>query len=275
MATTARRRGSSAAQRGTSLPAGAAQRLLAIWRGFRTSPPDLVGTPRFRRELVGVVLVLLAMLSAYVIGRGGDEGRFVAWWGENLQRSFGKGALLVPMLLALASLRAFGGQSGRILEARHYLGGFAFAVAVAGLLHLGDRSLAAAPGGALGMSVATLSHRILGPFGAGLVLFAIGVMGIFLLAGSDLQTFSNDVRDLGSVIWTGIVLATAALAAVVRNFASAVRQYEQKPTTADPAPGQQPAPQTPVSGGVVVRNTKTLNKPETPAPGEKPGKAAV
>ena len=79
MATTARRRGPSAVQRGGSFPGGVTQRLMAIWRGFRTSPPDLIGTPRFRREFAGVVLVLLAMLSAYVIGRGGDEGRFVAF----------------------------------------------------------------------------------------------------------------------------------------------------------------------------------------------------
>jgi S-DNA-T family DNA segregation ATPase FtsK/SpoIIIE len=208
---------------------------MAIWSGFRSSPPELIGTARFRRELVGVVLVLLAMLSAYVIGRGGDEGRFVAWWGENLQRSFGKSALLVPLLLALAALRAFGGQSGRILEARHYLGGFAFAISVAGLLQLGDRSLDPAPGGALGMSVATLSHRIMGPFGAGLVLFAIGVMGVFLLAGSDLQTFSNDVRDLFSVIWAGLVMVAFAVLTVVRNFVGAVRKYEQRRSESDTA----------------------------------------
>ena len=254
MATTARKRGPSAVQRGTSFPVGVSRRLTAIWHSFRTSPPDLIGTPRFRRELVGVVLVLLAMLSAYVIGRGGDEGRFVAWWGENLQRSFGKGALLVPMLLALASLRAFGGQSGRILEARHYLGSFAFAVAVAGLLHLGDRTDAAAPGGALGMSVATLSHRILGPFGGGLVLFAIGVMGIFLLAGSDLQTFSNDVRDLFAVIWTGLVMVAAAVVSVVRNFVGAVRRYEQKTAAVAPPSGLPSGTASSQSGPVVARN---------------------
>ncbi len=255
MATTARKRGPSAVQRGTSFPTSVSQRLVTILRGFRSSPPELIGTPRFRRELVGVVLVLLAMLSAYVIGRGGDEGRFVAWWGEHLQLSFGKGALMVPLLLALASLRAFGGQSGRILEARHYLGSFAFAVSVAGLLHLGDRSFAAAPGGALGMSVATLSHRILGPFGGGLVLFAVGVMGIFLLAGSDLQTFSNDVRDLFTVIWSGIVMLTAVAVSAARSFVGAVRRYEQQKT----APAASPATvrngdASPLPTPVVARN---------------------
>ncbi|MCA9878655.1 MAG: DNA translocase FtsK 4TM domain-containing protein, partial [Thermomicrobiales bacterium] len=236
------------------------QRLGAFSRGFRGSLPELTGTPRFRREFVGVVLVILAMLSAYVVGRGGDEGRFVAWWGENLQRSFGEAALLVPLLLALASLRAFGGQTGRILEARHYLGGFAFAVAVAGLLHLGERNPAAAPGGALGMSVAALSHRILGPFGAGLVLFAIGVMGIFLLAGSDLQTFSNDARDLFTVIWSGAALLVAAIVATTRNFVSAVRAYDQRGQSAAGKAPAVPEPP-PVQRGVVARNNTVLETP--------------
>lgn len=266
MATTARKRGASAGSRGTSFPSGVARRLTTIWHGLRSSPPDLIGTPRFRREFVGVVLVLLAMLSSYVIGRGGDEGRFVAWWGENLQRSFGKGALLVPLLLALASLRAFGGQSGRILEARHYLGGFAFSVSVAGLLHLGDRTLAAAPGGALGMSVASISHRILGPFGAGLVLFALGVMGIFLLAGSDLQTFSNDVRDLFAVIWSGLVMLVATGTSVVRNFAGAIRRYEeQKPEpTALRGPERSNAAKA-SQAAVVARNKGNPVAPDIPA----------
>ena len=253
MATTARKRGAPAVQRGTTISTGVSQRLVAIWQGFRSSPPELMGTPRFRRELVGVVLVLLAMLSAYVIGRGGDEGRFVAWWGENLQRSFGKSALLVPLLLALAALRAFGGQSGRILEARHYLGAFAFAVSVAGLIQLGDRSLEQVPGGALGMSVATLSHRIMGPFGAGLVLFALGVMGIFLLAGSDLQTFSNDVRELFAVIWTGLVMLITAIVAVVRNFVRAVRNYEQSRSPGTTVKPDHPAPVS-IPAPVVARN---------------------
>lgn len=261
MATTARKRGPSAGRHGSSFPSVVWQRLGAFARGFRGSLPELMGTPRFRRELVGVVLVILAMLSAYVIGRGGDEGRFVAWWGENLQRSFGQAALLVPLLLALASLRAFGGQTGRILEARHYLGGFAFAVAVAGLLHLGERSPAVAPGGALGMSVATLSHRILGPFGAGLVLFAIGVMGIFLLAGSDLQTFSNDVRDLFAVIWNGVALLVTALVTVTRNFVLAVRTYDQGRQSAAGKAQAAPHPP-PVQVDVVARNNAIAATPK-------------
>jgi S-DNA-T family DNA segregation ATPase FtsK/SpoIIIE len=174
--------------------------------------------------------VLLALLSAYVIGRGGDEGRLVAWWGSSLDRALGRAAFLMPVLIALAALRAFGGQSGRVLEGRHYLGGFAFAVAVAGLLHLGGRSAADIAGGALGSSIATLSLRVLGPFGAGLGLFAVGVLAVFLLAGSDFQTFGNDVRALFNAIWSairGLIAAAAAVETKLRRFGASLRSPVQ------------------------------------------------
>ena len=209
MATTTRTRAAlsgspAAAKRARTQRTPLSARIANFGRSFHDTLPELAGTPRFRREMLAVVLVLLALLSAYVIGRGGDEGRFVSWWGTTLERSFGRAAFLVPVLLALAALRAFGGQPGRILEARHYLGGFAFSIAVVGLLQLGARPNAAGAGGALGMSVAGLAQRLLGPFGSGLALFAIGVLAIFLLAGSDLQTFSDDVAALIVVIWSAL-----------------------------------------------------------------------
>jgi len=195
--------------------------------------------------LLGVVLVLLALLSAYVIGRGGDEGRLVAWWGTSLDRSVGRAAFLVPVLIALAALRAFGGQPGRVLEGRHYLGGFAFAVAVVGLLQLGVRSTAEPSGGALGSAVATLAVRILGPFGAGLALFAAGVLAIFLLAGSDFQTFCDDVRALLEATWRAMTTLAAALGATeakIRHFGSALRSLHTDDVSADLLAGAAPVP---------------------------------
>src|SRR5215213_2094947 len=232
MATTTRTRkmsgSTSTSNKRTRIPLS--RRVATMHASARSSLPEIVGTPRFRRELLGVVLVLLALLSAYVIGRGGDEGRLVAWWGTSLDRSLGRAAFLVPVLIALASLRAFGGQTGRVLEGRHYLGGFAFAVAVVGLLQLGVRSAAEPAGGALGSAVAALAVRILGPFGAGLALFAAGVLSIFLLAGSDFQTFCNDVRALLEVTWRAIhsfVAALGAIASRIRRFGAALRSPQR------------------------------------------------
>jgi S-DNA-T family DNA segregation ATPase FtsK/SpoIIIE len=240
MATTTRTRamssrGSAGNSRGRATLSG---RLAGLSRTARASLPEIAGTPRFRRELLGVVLVLLALLSAYVIGRGGDEGRLVAWWGSSLDQSLGHAAFLVPVLIALAALRAFGGQSGRVLEGRHYLGGFAFAVAVVGLLQLGGRSEGQPAGGALGSSVASLSIRILGPFGAGLALFAVGVLAIFLLAGSDFQTFCADVRALAEATWRAISALISAAAATerrIRQFGSSLRSPRHEGAAVDTA----------------------------------------
>src|SRR5918998_447511 len=202
-------------------PNSLSRRVAAIYATARASLPEIAGTPRFRRELLGVVLVVLALLSAYVIGRGGDEGRLVAWWGSNLDRSLGRAAFLVPVLIALAALRAFGGQTGRILEGRHYLGGFAFSIAVVGLLQLGGRSETQLAGGALGSSVATLAVRILGPFGAGLALFAAGVLAVFLFPRRGFQNFCNDLRGLSGAIrraTSALVAATAAIETRIRRF---------------------------------------------------------
>jgi S-DNA-T family DNA segregation ATPase FtsK/SpoIIIE len=213
-------------------------RVAAIYATARASLPEIAGTPRFRRELLGVLLVLLALLSAYVIGRGGDEGRLVAWWGSSLDRSLGRAAFLVPVLIALAALRAFGGQTGRVLEGRHYLGGFTFSIAVVGLLQLGGRSDSELAGGALGRSVATLVERILGPFGAGLALFAAGVLAIFLLAGSDFQTFCNDVRALTGATWHAIravFVTIAAFETKIRRFGGSLRSFPHDDAGSDTA----------------------------------------
>lgn len=247
-----------------------AQRFASFTHALQTSLPEVIGTPRFQRELLGVSLVVLALLTAYVIGRGGDEGRLVAWWGQSLDRSLGRAAFLIPVLLALASLRAFGGQMGRVLEARHYLGAFAFAISVVGLLQLGGRDPRTPPGGALGAAVATLSVRLIGPFGAGVALFAIGVLAIFMLAGSDLQTFANDTQDLARVTW-GFALTIAAAAAALESKLREIRPAQPKPSVAlEAAPLPAPSPPTEQQKSVKGAPTRPPIRPEPPTPAPTP-----
>ena len=229
-----------------SLPARLRGRLDAAAEAM----PAFAGSPRLRREVLGVALVLVALLTAVVLGRGGDDGRLVDWWGGVLADSFGRAAPLVPLLTGLAALRALGNQPGPILDARHFLGGFLFAVAVVGLLQLGAGLADPAAGGYLGIAVATLSLRILGQLGAGLALFVVGVFAVFLLAGSDLQTFGADLRALLSLLGGGVakvaktVAATlgliyVALATAVSAVARLVRR--RPPRQPEPAKAQPPA----------------------------------
>ena len=167
--------------------------------------PDLVVSNRLRREILGVGLILVALMSAWVLGRGGDEGRLLAWWGRMLAACCGRAAPLVPILLGLVALRALGGQPGPVLQPRHYVGGFSFVVAVVGLLQLravaqlGTEAAADAAengGGYLGVAVASLLSGALGQVGSALLLLTAGTLAVFLLADTDLQTFWNDLRAL-------------------------------------------------------------------------------
>jgi S-DNA-T family DNA segregation ATPase FtsK/SpoIIIE len=184
---------SPAAQINDTLPLSG--RLKAVGNGLAGLLPDTLVSDRFRREIVGAILALLACLSSWSLGKGDQDGRLVQWLGDALHASFGRGAFLVPLFLILTTVRAFRTQQGEILLPRHYLGGAAFALAVTGLLQLSGSAIEN-DGGRLGLAVATLLKGAVGELGSGLILFAAGAIGVFLLAGTDLLTFWRDVRAL-------------------------------------------------------------------------------
>ena len=154
--------------------------------------PSVSLSDRLKREILGVALVLLALVSSWALGRGQSDGALIAWWGELLRTSLGKGAFLVPVLAALTAVRAFAQDPGPILLFRHYIGGTMFVVAVTGLLSFGP----GLPGGKVGDLVGDIARGTLGQLASGLVLFAVGVVAIFLLADTDLVTLDGEIRRL-------------------------------------------------------------------------------
>jgi hypothetical protein len=139
-----------AAQINDTLPLSG--RLRAVGNGLTGLLPDTLVSDRFRREIVGAILALLACLSSWSLGKGDQDGRLVQWLGDALHASFGRGAFLVPLFLILTTVRAFRTQEGEILLPRHYLGGAAFALAVTGLLQLSG-SAVENDGGRLGLEM--------------------------------------------------------------------------------------------------------------------------
>ncbi len=172
-------------------------RLYQVRTGLRSRFPALAVSDRLRREILGVTLVLMALISAWAIGRGERDGPIVAWWGETLIATLGLAAPLVPVFIALWAIRAFRDEPGPVLLARHYLGALAFTVATVGLLQLGATELNSHFGGNVGRFVEDTAHHTLGQLGSGLVLFAAGSVAVFLLADTDLRTFEHDLRALG------------------------------------------------------------------------------
>ncbi len=100
--------------------------------------------------------------------------------------------MLVPIFIALTAIRAFANQDGPILLFRHYVGGFLFAAASLGLLSFGGGGMS----GEAGMVVGDIARGAMGRLASGLVLFAAGVVSVFLLADTDLMSLERDVRRL-------------------------------------------------------------------------------
>ncbi len=172
-------------------------RLYQVRTGLQSRFPALAVSDRLRREMLGVTLVLMALISAWAIGRGERDGPIAAWWGETLIVSLGLAAPLVPLFIALWAIRAFRDEPGPVLLARHCLGGLAFTLATVGLLQLGATERESDLGGNVGQVVETVARHTLGQLGSGLVLFGAGFVAVFLLADTDLRTFEQDLRALG------------------------------------------------------------------------------
>ncbi len=172
-------------------------RLYQVRTGIRSRFPSLAVSDRLRREILAVTLVLMALISAWAIGRGERDGPIVAWWGETLMAALGLAAPLAPVFIALWAIRAFRDEPGPVLLARHYLGGLAFTLATTGLLQLGSTRRQSDLGGNVGRFLEDVAHHTLGQLGSGLVLFAAGCVAVFLLDDTDLRTFEQDLRALG------------------------------------------------------------------------------
>ncbi len=159
--------------------------------------PHLALVDRFHREVLGVALLFLAGLSGWALARGEQDGRLVVWSRDVLVSAYGQiGGWLVPVFLLLVSIRVFRDLDESILRPHHYIGGFALAVAGLGLLEMGVGRAGFHPGGNLGIGVATVTVDILGEVAAGVALYLIGTVAVFLLSSMSLVRFYHEVRWL-------------------------------------------------------------------------------
>ncbi len=154
--------------------------------------PTIEISDRLRREILGVSLVILALLTSWALGRGEGDGALVSWWSRTLRDLLGDGAPLVPVFLALAAIRTFANYGQPVLLFRHYIGGVMFATSILGLMSFDGPETAGIVGEALG----DLVEGALGFVASGLVLLAIGIVSVFLIADTDIQTLERDVRRL-------------------------------------------------------------------------------
>jgi len=242
---------STSKRRAATAKPGPIARAKARFAEFRQDLPSLMGSARMRREVLGGMLIIIAVLTAVVLGRGGDDGILVRWWGGILIDCFGKAAPLVPVLAGLAAIRLLSTQTGPMFEIRHVAGGFLFTIAVVGLLQLGAGLGQPQMGGYLGIAVATLTLEVLGTIGAGLVLFALGVFAVFLLAGSDLHTFIGDIGALIALFWRSF----ARMIGGIRRFFAMMIGWLPR---AEPRQSQQVAVAAPTAPPVTSTGSRRL-----------------
>ncbi|MGC4193325.1 MAG: DNA translocase FtsK 4TM domain-containing protein [Thermomicrobiales bacterium] len=165
---------------------------LAFARFLKGLVPDFAVSDRLKREILGGLLVLLALCSSWALGRGRQDGAVIAWWSDSLTSLFHVAAPLVPVFAALAAVRAFSGENGPVLLFRHYAGALLFFGAAVGMLSFGDDR----QGGIVGDLVGDIFRGMLGNVASGLVFFALGIVGVLLLSDTNLMALERDIRRL-------------------------------------------------------------------------------
>ena len=154
--------------------------------------PSIEISDRLRREILGVSLVIFALLTSWALGRGEGDGAVISWWSRTLRSLLGDAAPLVPVFLALTAIRTFANYGQPVLLFRHYIGGSMFAIAILGLMSFDGPERA----GQIGGFVGDIIEGALGFVASGLVLLAVGIVSVFLLADTDIQTLEQDIRRL-------------------------------------------------------------------------------
>jgi DNA segregation ATPase FtsK/SpoIIIE, S-DNA-T family len=141
-------------------------------------------SPRLRNELSAFAIFTAAVITALpLVGLAGDSA--LAWAGKLFGNMLGKAAILVPVGLSVVAVELWReGDAGH--RVRRFVGGFVAISAMVGLLYLADqRAPIDRTGGYYGEGISRLLLATVGEVGAGLLLFAAGIAGVFLVTGYD------------------------------------------------------------------------------------------
>ena len=149
--------------------------------------------PGLRRDLIGVGLIVLTLLTIGAL-LAGEQSGLLDYWRRALVTAFGWGAVAVPALIGVwaadALLEKDETRAGPSYHA--IVGSGLIVLAILGLLHtLADDPLRWAEthkgGGYLGYFFSAFLARGLGTFGAGVVLLALLIAGIGIFMNNELR----------------------------------------------------------------------------------------
>ena len=201
-----------------SAPPKAAPRWQMPWLAWRVSPA-------LRRDLLAIVLVVVAALTAWSLF-GARDG-LLSLWSELMRRAFGWAVWLVPVALVACvvdSFRTHAEEPDVAIgpRARYLLGSAILFLAILGLLHLPAPDFAVPAGGGtwweagrggglLGYVIALPLVAALRPIGAGIVLVGLAIVATIIAFNLDLRAIGGRVAH--ATRWLGGTLAPREKAA--------------------------------------------------------------
>lgn len=147
-------------------------------------------SPRLREELLAFTLFTIAVISALpLVGLAGESA--LALLGDGVAKLLGLAAVTFPFGLSIVAVEVWRkGDVGQ--RTRRFVGGFMSIAAAVGLLWMANQhGDVSESGGYAGSGIGQLVIRVLGEVGAGLFLFAVGTVGVFLVTGYDTRSIAG------------------------------------------------------------------------------------
>jgi S-DNA-T family DNA segregation ATPase FtsK/SpoIIIE len=225
--------------------------------------------PGLRRDLVGVSLIVVAILTVGAL-LAGDHSGLLDYWRRSLITAFGWGAVGVPALIGIWAADAFfDREEKRVGPSYHTIVGSGLMVlAVLGLLHsLADDPLAWAEshkgGGYLGYFISAFLSRAVGTFGAMVLLLALLIAGIGIFMNNELRYILMRLRGPARTEGAMDAMAAAQPVGVPANLAAGTPlPLKGRAARAAAMEDFGPAPQ------LVIAPPPIIRRPEPHAPAE-------
>jgi S-DNA-T family DNA segregation ATPase FtsK/SpoIIIE len=157
---------------------------------------------RLKEEILAFLLFVAAViLTLPLIGE--TDAALLGVFADGLKQSFGVAALGVPVALAILSVELWRADTPGD-RARRLFGGAVLALSIVGLVTLGMPNTGwTEAGGWVGEVVTVLLQRLIGEVATAIVLFAVGVVGVVLVTGTDSRSLRQSWRRIRSRSRTG------------------------------------------------------------------------
>lgn len=177
---------------------GTTQRVRKTKKSTPATPPDTEESKRtllsriqiparLREEITAVLIFTMAVITA-LPQMGLAEDTFLSVLIDGIEALIGRAVFLVPLAISIFAVEVWRSEEAE-QRVRRTLGGALATLAVVGLLSLAlPTEPVRAAGGYLGDGLAQGLQTVIGEVGAGILLFAVGVVSVFLVTGTDVRT---------------------------------------------------------------------------------------